>query len=163
MARGLPAALADQLPFITAEVSLAKPNTPRHADKMREMAVAGCHERTGERSGVTVLLACFCHLFLLLSCGQIVPLRLGADPTLAPLSRGGLLRTQLPRKPTRTRVLLAVLLLNWSTEFAAPCHLKLHSHYPHPAYIGLAPCWDRASSYLPAAYHVDSAQSALPE
>lgn len=83
VARGLPAALADQLPFITAEMSLAKANTPRHADKLRELAAAGCHERTGERSGVTVFLACFCHLFLLLSCGQIVPLRLGADPTLA--------------------------------------------------------------------------------
>lgn len=46
MARGLPAALADQLPFITTGVSLAKANAPRHADKLRELAAAGCHERT---------------------------------------------------------------------------------------------------------------------
>lgn len=63
MARGLPAALADQLPFITAEVSLAKANTPRHADKLRKLAAAGCHERTERKKwcdcGFSLLLPSF--------------------------------------------------------------------------------------------------------
>ena len=68
---------------------LAKANTPRHADKLRELAVAGHHEDAERRK------CCDCVSSLLLPSfpapelrageagGQIVSLRLGADPTLA--------------------------------------------------------------------------------